>query len=196
MRTKVLVAALSSALLVLGVVSAAGASLSPGTKLTGTSSKVVLVGSINGVQITVTCGGQGSLSFTDSGTVEKGDETSMPVGDPSITGCFDSLGGHDIITTSGKWKLTVNGAGTKLTFVIPKDGMTLTSSILSTCKVIAAPKEPVDLSGNYSRSAATDTVKSAKIAVKGSGCTAKSPMLATLTVTFSPNPGKIPPFAS
>jgi hypothetical protein len=196
MRMKVLVAALGSALLVVGAVSVAGASLAPGTKLTATSSKVVFVTSINGVAITVSCT-QGSPSFTDDGTVEKGDETSMPVEDPSITGCFDSLGGHDIITTSGKWKLTVNGAGgTKLAFVIPKDGLTLTSAVLPSCKVIAAPKGPVDLTGTYSSSKGTDTVKNGKIAVTGSGCTVKSPMLATSTVKFSPNPRRIPPFAS
>src|SRR5579862_6473461 len=51
--------------MIMGVAASAGASLKPGTTLTGTSKHVVFKGSIDGVSITVTCTG-----FKDSGTVK------------------------------------------------------------------------------------------------------------------------------
>jgi len=174
----------------------AGASVPPGTKLKETASQVKFTDTINGVPVTVDCGGQAAPGFTDTAVVDAGDDRSLPVGDPRITGCFDTLGGHDVITSSGKWKLLVNGTGRKLAFVIPKRGLTLTTSVQATCKVVAAPSAPVTLSGTYSSSSGTDTVMNGSVAVKGSGCTAESPMRVTLTATLSPNPGQIPPFAS
>lgn len=190
LRKKVIVTAVAMIAVVFGVTASAGASLKPGTKVTGTSSSVVFKGTINGVGITVTC-----KSFKDTGTVKSGDKTSMPVGAPSITSCKDSLGGTDTITTSGKWKLTVNSSGKTVSLVIPKDGAVFTSSVLSSCKVIAAPNGPVPVSGAYSSSKGTVKSSNAPIAVKGSGCTA-STASETATIKLSPNPGKIPPFAS
>jgi len=189
-RKKAIVAAVCSTALIFGVAASAGASLKPGTKVTGTSKHVVFKGTINGVPITVTC-----TSFKDSGTVKSGDKTSMAVAAPSITGCTDSLGGKDTIKTTGSWKLTVNSSGSTVDLVIPKDGATFTSSVLSSCKVIVAPTKPVGVAGAYSSTKGTVTSKNAKIAVKGSGCTA-STASETATIAFSPKPGKIPPFAS
>ena len=190
MRKKAAVGAIASGAMALLLVAPAGASVKPGTTVTGTSKHVVFKGSINGAAITVTC-----TSFKDSGTVKKGDKTSMAVGKPKITGCHDSLGGTDTITTSGSWKLTVNKSGSTVDLVIPKDGATFKSSILPTCKVIAAPTKAAPVAGKYSRSAGTAKSTNAKIPVKGSGCTATTAS-ETATIKFSPKPGKIPPFAS
>jgi len=189
-RKKALVVVVASMAMALGVAATAGASLKPGTKVSGTSSHVVFKGDINGVPITVTC-----TSFKTSGTVTSSDKTSMAVGAPSITGCKDSLGGTDTIKTSGSWKLTSNSSGSTVSLVIPKDGATFTSSVLKSCKVIAAPSKAAPVAGAYSSSKGTVTSKNAKIAVKGSGCTAASTS-ETATIKLSPNPGKIPPFAS
>jgi hypothetical protein len=189
-RKKALVAVLASIAMTFGVAATAGASLKPGTKVSASSKDVVFKGDINGVPITVTC-----TSFKDSGTVTSSDKTSMAVGAPSITGCKDSLGGKDTIKTSGSWKLTSNSSGSTVSLVIPKDGATFTSSVLSSCKIIAAPTGAVPVAGKYSSSKGTVTSTKAKIAVKGSGCTAAS-TTETATITLSPKPGKIPPFAS
>ena len=190
LHKKVFVVAIASTALVFGMAASASASLKPGTKVNGTSKHVVFKGSINGVAITVTCS-----SFKDSGTVKSGDKTSMPVSPPRITGCHDSLGGTDTIKTSGSWKLTVNSSGKTVSLVIPKDGATFTSSVLKSCKVIAAPTKPASVPGAYSSSDGTVKSVSAKIPVKGSGCTASS-TTETATITLSPDPHKIPPFAS
>ena len=189
-RKKTIVAALASMAMIFGLAASAGASLKPGTTVTGTSKSVVFKGTIDGAPITVTCTG-----FKDSGTVKSGDKTSMSIGRPSITGCHDTLGGKDTIATSGSWRLTVNKSGSTVSLVIPKDGAVFTSSVLKSCKVIAAPNGPAPVPGAYS--AANGTVKSsnAKIPVKGSGCTATAAS-ETATITLSPKPGKIPPFAS
>jgi len=189
-RKKALVVAVVSIATIFGVVASAGASLKPGTTITGTSKSVVFKGTINSVPITVTCTG-----FKDSGTVKTGDKTSMSVGRPSITGCHDTLGGKDTITTSGSWRLTVNKSGTTVSLVIPKDGAVFVSSVLKSCKVIAAPNGPAPVPGAYSKANGTAKSTNAKIPVKGSGCTATAAS-ETATIKFSPNPGKIPPFAS
>jgi hypothetical protein len=142
------------------------------------------------VPITVTC-----TSFKDSGTVTSNDKTGIAVVAPSITGCQDSLGGKDTIKTSGSWELTSNGSGSTVSLVIPKDGATFSSSVLISCKIIAAPTGAVPVAGKYSSSNGTVTSTEAKIAVKGSGCTAAS-TTETATIKLSPDPGKIPPFAS
>jgi hypothetical protein len=188
---KMAFAAVGSALMVFGLVAVASASVAPGTKVTGTSSDVVFTGTIDSVPIKVTC-----TSFTDSGTVTKKDKTTMAVAAPSITGCTDDLGGTDTITTSGKWELKVNSAGTELSLVIPKDGAKFTSSVESGCTVTAAPTKAADVTGKYNKTKGTVTDTKAKIPTKGTGCTTAKDSDETATVTFSPNPGKIPPFAS
>jgi hypothetical protein len=190
LRMKAVVAAGASIAMVFGVAALAGASVKPGTKVTGSSTDVVFKGSIDSVPVTVTC-----KSFKDSGTVEKGDKTEMAVGDPKITKCKDSLHGTDTITTSGKWELKVNSAGTEVSLVIPKDGAKFKSSAESGCTITAAPSKAVSVAGAYSKSKGTAKSTDAKIPVKGSGCTATS-ATETATIKFSPKPGKIPPLAS
>jgi hypothetical protein len=192
-RKKMAIVAIVAAATVLGTTTLAFGSVAPGTVVTGHSGKTTFKGDINGVPITVTC-----TNFTDAVTVAKGDKTSVDIPPPTINGCTDTLKGTDTITTNdtnGSWKLTVNSSGTKLTLVMPKDGATFKSSVLSSCTIEAAPTKAVDITGTYSSSAGTDKVSKAPIAVKGSGCTATSSSTTT-TVTFSPKPGKIPPFAS
>jgi hypothetical protein len=176
-----------------GTVAMAGASVAPGTTIVGTSNSVTFKGTINGIEITVTC-----TSFKDSAVVTAGANKSIDIPAPTITGCTDSLTGTDTITTNttnGSWELKTNGKGNKLSLVIPKAGATFSSSVLSSCVVTAAPTAAVKVKGTYSSSAGTDTTNNVAIAVKGTGCTATSSSITT-TVTFSPNPGTIPPFAS
>jgi len=178
---------------VFGTAAAVGASVAPGTKVTGTSSKTTFVGTINGINITVTC-----TNFTDTVTVASGDNKSVDIPPPTINGCTDTLVGTDTIKTNdkkGSWELKVNGKGNKLSLVIPEDGATFVSSRLKSCTITVAPTGPTTIKGTYNSSAGTDTATNAAFAIKGTGCTATSSE-ATTTVTFSPNPGTIPPFAS
>jgi hypothetical protein len=179
---------------VFGTAAAVGASVAPGTKVTGSSSSVTFVGTINGAQITVHC-----TNFTDTVTVAAGDNKSVDIPPPTINGCTDSLTGTDTVKTNsknGSWELKTNKTGNKLKLVIPKAGATFKSSILPSCTVTAAPTATADVTGTYSSSAGTDTVNGANIPTKGTGCTTSANATTTTTVTFSPNPGTIPPFAS
>jgi hypothetical protein len=190
---KMVIVGVSAAAIVLGTTTAVYGSVAPGTTVTGTSSHTVFSGTIDGVAISVTC-----TNFTDSVVVPAGAKKSLDIPPATINGCTDTLGGTDTIKTNdkdGSWQLKTNGAGTKLTLVIPEKGATFTSSVLSGCKITAAPTAAVDVVGTYNSSNGTDTVTSAPIAVKGKGCSATAASTTT-TVTFSPNPGTIPPFAS
>ena len=188
-----IVALVAGVATVLGTTSLAFGSVKPGTVVTGKSTNTVFNGTINGVPITVTC-----TNFTDKVKVTSSDKTSAVIPAPTINGCTDTLGGTDTIKTSskdGKWELKVNSTGKTLTLVIPKDGATFTSSVLSSCTIQAAPTKAVNVAGTYNSSNGTDTVSNKTIAVTGKGCTASNAKVTT-TVTFTPNPGKIPPFAS
>jgi hypothetical protein len=178
---------------VLGTTTMAFGSVKPGTTVTGNSTKTTFSGTINGVPITVTC-----TNFTDTVKITSKDKTSVVIPAPTINGCTDTLGGTDTIKTNskdGNWELKVNSSGKTLTLVIPKDGATFTSNVLSGCTIQAAPSKAVNVAGTYSSSAGTDKVSKKPIAVKGKGCSATNASTTT-TVTFTPNPGKIPPFAS
>jgi hypothetical protein len=190
---KMVVVAVSAAAMVLGTTTAVYGSVAPGTTVTGTSGNIVFKGTINGINITVTC-----TNFSDSVVVPAGANKSINIPPPTINGCTDSLSGTDTVTTNstnGSWKLKTNNPGSNLTLVIPIKGATFKSSFLSGCTITAAPTAAVKVTGSYSSSAGTDTVTNQPIAVKGSGCTATTASTTT-TVTFSPNPGVIPPFAS
>jgi hypothetical protein len=193
-RTKKLaIVAVSAAAMVLGTTTAVYGSVAPGTTVTGHSGNTVFKGTINGINITVTC-----TNFTDSVVVPAGATNKINIPPPTINGCTDSLSGTDTVTTNsthGSWSLKVNSTGTKLTLGIPLKGATFKSSFLPSCTITAAPTAAVKVKGVYSSSAGTDTVTSKPIAVSGSGCTATTASTTT-TVTFSPNPGTIPPFAS
>ena len=190
---KMLIVAVSTVAMVLGTATAVYGSVAPGTTVTGTSGHVVFNGTINGIAITVTC-----TNFTDSVVVPAGADKSLNIPPPTINGCTDSLTGTDTITTNstnGSWKLKSNSTGTKLKLVIPIKGATFKSSFVKGCLITAAPTAAVKVSGTYNSGNGTDTVTSQPIAVSASGCTATNAST-TVTVTFSPNPGAIPPFAS
>jgi hypothetical protein len=185
--------AVSAAAMVFGTATSVYGSVAPGTKVTGTSHSITFKGTINGINITVTC-----TNFSDSVVVPAGATKSLNIPPPTINGCTDSLSGTDTVktnSTNGSWKLKTNSAGSKLKLVIPKAGATFKSSFLPSCTITAAPTAAISVSGSYSSSAGTDTVNNQPIAVKGTGCTATTASTTT-TVKFSPNPGTIPPFAS
>ena len=158
---------------------------------TGTTFKAT--GTINGLAITVTCT---TATFTGK-TPATGLGPVNLTKPPTFSGCKDSLGGTDTVTTTGTWKLTyVDGTETgttdtgkdKLIVTVPKDGATFKSNSLSTCTVIVAPTAPVPESANYSDSGTTAGTASAvndTLPVKGSGCTATTSKV-TETLTLSP----------
>jgi hypothetical protein len=162
------------------------ASLAPGTNM-------VFNGDINSLAITVTC-----TNFSGSGTIPQNSSNSLTLQNPpTISGCTDSTGHSDTITTNqnnGSWVLSVKGKKNpySLTLQVPKAGATFTSTLLPSCTVTAGPKKPVKIKGKYDDSAGSDTVTNGKIATKGSGCTSGTATV-NATVDFSPNPGP-PPF--
>ncbi len=185
--TKTMVAVVGTGLLVFGIATAAYASLPAGTTVTGklkTGTHMTFKGDIDSVPITVTCTNftaKGKIPSTKSSTIK----LSAP---PTINGCKDNSGGTDTIKTTGSWLLT--GTKTTLTLVVPKDGATFKSSILSSCTITAAPSGSVKVTGAYNGKN-TDTVTNAKIATKGSGCTSTT-ATTSATVVLSPAPGEPP----
>jgi hypothetical protein len=172
--------------LVFGFATAASASLPKGTTVTGSlksGTDMTFAGDIDSIPITVTCTG-----FSASGKVTKASDTLPTSAPPRITGCTDSSGGTDTITTSGTWTITIGS--TTMTLNAPKAGATFKSSILSACTITAFPKKPGTIAGSYNGSN-TDKVTNAKIKTKGSGCTSTTAKT-TATVVLSPAPGKAP----
>ena len=172
--------------LVFGVATGAYASLPKGTTVTGalkSGTNMTFAGDIDSIPITVTC-----TSFSASGKVTKKADTLPLSAPPAITGCTDSSGGTDTITTSGAWTITI--AATKMTLNAPKAGATFKSSILSACTITAFPKKAGAIAGSYNGSN-TDTVKNAKVQTKGTGCTS-TVAKTTATVVLSPAPGAPP----
>jgi hypothetical protein len=155
---------------------------------------LMFAGSIDGVAITVNC-----TTFTARGKIPAKGLTVTLSAPPTISGCTDSLGGTDTVTTNqtnGKWQLTevdVTGtadnkepnSGDKANLSMPKAGATFSSSVLSTCTVTAAPAARAAIRGTYND---INTIKdtNAPIPVSGSGCTATSTK-ATATVILTPS---------
>jgi hypothetical protein len=175
---------------VLAISTAAFASLGPNVTVTGalkSGTKMTFKGDIDSVPITVSC-----TSFSATGKTGSSPSDSVPLSSPpSITGCTDSLGGTDTITTNqtnGSWMLSVKGKA--MTLTIPKAGATFTSSVESGCTITAAPTKAAGVKGKYNDKN-TDTVKNASIATSGSGCTSTSAKTSA-TVILTPAPGKPP----
>jgi hypothetical protein len=169
---------------------AAFATLGPGVTVTAalkSGTHMTFAGNINSIPITVTC-----TSFSASGTTGSSPSNTVPLtGSPSITGCTDSTGGADTITTNttnGHWSVTVKGK--KATLNIPKAGATFTSNVLSGCVITAEPSKPGKVKGKYDGHD-TDTVHNAKIPTKGTGCTSTTAKTSA-TVVLSPAPGPPP----
>jgi hypothetical protein len=172
--------------LVFGVATGAYASVPIGTTITGalkTGTVMTFAGDIDSIPITVTCTG-----FSASGKVTKASDTLPLSAPPAITGCTDSSGGTDTVTTSGAWKITI--ASTKITLDAPKAGATFKSSILSGCTITAFPSAAGTVPGAYNGSN-TDKVKGASVPTTGSGCTSTAAKT-TATVKLHPSPGAPP----
>ena len=174
--------------------SAAWATLPAGTVITGNlkaGTTLTFNGSIDSVPITVTC-----TTFTATGKVPTtASNTAKLSKPPTVSGCTDTSGGTDTVTTNqtnGKWKLVEGGtAGAyTMTLKIPKAGATFKSNIISGCTITAAPSGTASVKGSYDGNN-TVTVTTGKIPTKGSGCTSTT---ATTKVTevLSPAPGPPP----
>lgn len=155
-----------------------------GTSFTiSNSTNITFSGSINGLPVTVTCTGVTLTVKYETAGLTVVVTSSPPV---SFTGCTDSLGGRDTVTSSGSWSLTLvdnpNETGTepnsdKLTINIPQGGASFTSSVLSSCTVTANASTPT---GNYDdKTTATysNTIGGNSISVTGTGCSATSTKL-------------------
>jgi hypothetical protein len=149
------------------------------TAFTATNSgNVTFKGSIIGINITVTC-----TSSSISGTTPASGLTLNLSGPPSFSGCRDSFGGTDTVTTSGTWGLVANGTGSQLSLTVPSGGVKFKSSFLSGCTITA---------GGATINAAYDNVSKAtftnqSVPASGSGCSAGS--TATVNATYITSPG-------
>jgi hypothetical protein len=172
--------------------------LPAGTKVTGklaSGSSLIFVGSIDGVNITVTC-----TSFSASGkTPASPSDTVDLTKPPKITGCTDSLFGNDTIktnSTNGKWELVAAGSGPyTVSLVAPKLGATFTSTADPGCTVETAPKKPSSITGSYDTSTGevTDSAPGSEVTTTGKGCTTSKDATVAATIVLTPNPGA-PPF--
>jgi hypothetical protein len=174
--------------LVCGLATAASATLPAGTTVKAklqSGTDMIFKGDIDSIPITVTC-----TSFSASGKVPSSPSDSVTLSSPpTISGCTDSSGGTDTITTTGTWKLSETSTAQKLK--IPQDGATFKSSVLSGCTITAAPSGPAKVKGAYNDKN-TDTVTNASIPTSGSGCTSTT-ATTTATIVEKPAPGP-PPF--
>lgn len=176
-----LTAALS--IVVLGAAAAladAGDNLSPAnTSFTvANSGNVTIKGSIDGLPATVTC-----TSVTLSAKTPASGLTASVTSSPPATfsGCTDSLGGRDTVTTSGTWSLTEAdnageggtepNSGDQLTINIPAGGAKFSSTFLPSCTITVGASTPT---GSYDDSV-TSVFASANLNVSGSGCAAGTP---------------------
>jgi hypothetical protein len=188
---KMLIATLAvGAVAIFATATAAFASLGPNVTVTGalkSGTKMTFKGDIDSIPITVSCN-----TFSATGKTGSSPSSTVPLSSPpTISGCTDSLGGTDTINTNqtnGNWSLSAKGKA--MTLTIPKAGATFTSSVESGCTITAAPNGPAAVKGKYNNKN-TDTVKNAKIATTGSGCTSTSAST-NATVILSPAPGKAP----
>jgi hypothetical protein len=183
---KALFGIVATVALVFGVATGAYASLPKGTTVTGSlksGTNMTFKGDIDSIPITVSCTG-----FSAKGTVTKAKDTLPLSSPPSITGCTDSSGGTDTVTTTGAWKITI--AATKLTLDAPKAGATFKSSILGGCTITAFPNAAGTVAGKYNGTN-TDKVSNASVPTTGSGCTSTAAKTSA-TVVLSPAPGAPP----
>jgi hypothetical protein len=160
----------------------------PSTNVTGSlksGTHLTAAGTIDGFAITVTCTSVGVAGKTPAdGMVIKASSK------PTITGCTDSLGGTDTVTTAGTWKVKWFSP-TKAAVIVPKDGGTFTSTLVSGCTVTLAPSGAAKLAGSYTNDN-TLTVSGAALPVTGSGCTASSPAHLSFVLQVSPNVYVVP----
>jgi hypothetical protein len=170
-------------------------SLSPAnTAVTSTNTtNITFKGTINFLPITVTCTSS-TMKFT---TPASGLGPVNLTTSPTYSGCTDTLGGTDTVTTSGTWTITYVDAandstasepqtsGDSLNIVMPKDGATFTSTAVSSCVVTASPNGTTTISATYNESTGVATITNASIPTSGSGCTSSS---STMNGSYGANP--------
>ncbi len=190
LRKKVLTAVLGvgAMLLATGMTGYASSnSLPVGTAVT-TSGTLHFVEGVDGLTIKVICTG-----FAGSSTVIGPNRLNF-VPSPTITGCTDSLGGTDTITTNsinGKWFLA---APAPMKLGIPQAGATFTSTAaqLAGCTITWTPAGLVKLTGVYN-GINIDKVTNQPLAVSAVGCSASS-MNIWVKAVMAPAPGPVPPW--
>ncbi len=175
---------------VIGAAAVASASIGPNKTVKAalkSGTKMTFKGDIDSVPLVVSC-----TKFSGSGKTGSKPATTFDLSKPpTLSGCTDSLGGTDTVTTNdtnGKW--TLSATDTTATLTIPKAGATFTSSVENGCTITAAPSGPVKVKGKYNGdNTITDT--GASIATSGSGCTSTTAK-ESATVVLTPAPGKPP----
>jgi len=174
---------------------AAYATLPAGTQVTAalvTGTRLVFEADIDSVPLTADC-----TSFSFRAVIPETASDSIRLRrPPTIQGCTDSWGGTDAIVANqanGKWILSVTKSSPyQLSLTIPKAGLTFSSSMVSSCRVTAAPNRKSRLTGSYNGTN-TETILHAAIPTRGTGCTSGAVTTATATEVFKPSPGQ-PPF--
>jgi hypothetical protein len=118
--------------------------LKPGTTTT-------FAGKVAGATVTQHC-----TASTDSFTTPAHGLGPVTLADPTFTGCTDSLGGTDTVTTTGKWTEKFLSP-TRIRLTIPKDGATVVSSLpaVAGCVITVAPTGPAHITGAYANGTTT-----------------------------------------
>lgn len=190
-RKSVLVLGAAAAVVALTAATALAAgdsddSLSPAnTSFTvSNSGNVKFAGTINGINVTVTC-----TSVTLGAKTRASGLTADVTSDPAFSGCTDTFGGTDTVTSSGTWTLKEVDAASdahgtepntdQLTINVPQGGATFASTVLPGCTITANASSPT---GSFNDTN-TATFSGASISVTGSGCTATSTKLTGTFVT-------------
>ena len=167
------------------------ASLKPGTKFVAKAS--VQAGALKGTA-SVTCTGV-KFTFTTPASGLGPVDISTPV----VTGCKDTFGGTDVVSTNstnGPWTVsfvdaltdeTAEKLGDTIVLGVPKAGASFSSSKLAGCTGVIAPSGPISVSGKYN-----DKGQLAFAAVKaptaGMGtCTTGPTTTITATLVMSPS---------
>jgi hypothetical protein len=149
------------------------AALKKGTTFTSTAT-------VNGTPVTVTC-----TEMKAIGKTPKDGLTAKLSAPPKYSGCKDSLGGTDTVTSSGIWSVTLNSTGTRGTLNVPKDAGTITSSVLPSCKITVSPDGPTKMLGSYN-DVNTATISGASLPISASGCTVSSDASVSSTIVVTP----------
>jgi sugar lactone lactonase YvrE len=202
---RIIVIVLVAGIIIAGSATTAYGSLPVGTLVTATSNDVLFHLTVSGIPVSITCT---SFSYHMQVTGTNYLSGHPPKESPIFAGCTDNLGGTVTITTTstdgpiatnsadGHWEFVAKKSGITVTLVIPEKGAVLTSTAFPAgCEVEFAPKGPVDMPGTYSSSGGTDSISDGSIPVKGDASCSAISMSLTTTLTFSPNPGTIPPWA-
>jgi hypothetical protein len=123
----------------------------------------------------------------------------QPSGQPiDVTGCTDSLGGTDTITSAGHWQITYVRVGTKnkLKVQLPLNAATLSSSILPACVLALNTSTTSSWTLKYNNpptGVGTGTIKAGQVpgvVTPGGGCPSGMTVTETLnTDTLTASPG-------